>query len=607
MHIEIITDTFPPDINGVANTLDQFVKSLKDKGHQVYVHTPTKGIHPNVIKQPYFLRSPIDQNVKFTFPKAKALRKRWKKERPDAIYVATETPFGYSAMKVAKSLGIRVVSGFHTNFDEYISRYNLNKLRPAAQAWLARFHNSADLTIAPSQGTIEKLRQIGVEKTQLVGRGVNCTDFSPSYRNYNIRKNLNGQTVFLYVGRLAPEKNLDLAVKAYREVDNAVLWFVGDGPEEQRLKLLCPEAKFWGRLSGRELSEVYASADVFLFPSKSETFGNVVLEAMASSLLVVCFNYAAGEKYIRHAENGFKAELDNDREFIEYAILSHKMVQETHRPVVQQQARVTAGLVGWNKPVKDFISALATPEEPEQPAPEHCRTIFFSDLHLGTKGSQSEAFVDFLNNMGCDLLVGNGDIVDGWALKSGSKWREKDTIALNAILDKDCQKIIVSGNHDEFLREYEPLEWDRISLTREFVYTTKRGKKYLVLHGDGFDMVVTKYPWLAKLGGLSYNALLWLNHWHYKWLAFRGKPPYSLSKVWKQRVKSAVQFVSKYEQVVVDLAKKRECDGVIVGHIHTPDSRKIDGIHYVNTGDWVESLSYVIENDEGELELKFFS
>ncbi len=204
------------------------------------------------------------------------------------------------------------------------------------------------------------------------------------------------------------------------------------------------------------------------------------------------------------------------------------------------------------------------------------------------------------------MLILNGDIIDGWHLKRGGKWKKKHTRFFRVVLkmmEKYKTKIIyVRGNHDDFLDNILPFIFGDINVVKEYVYQSK-GKKYLVVHGDIFDAITTHLRWLAMLGDIGYTLLLWINKIYNNWRIRRGLPYFSLSQMVKQKVKSAVSYISDYEQELVKFARNKGCDGVICGHIHHPAITQYGDIMYLNSGDWVESLTALVENYKGEWDI----
>ena len=233
----------------------------------------------------------------------------------------------------------------------------------------------------------------------------------------------------------------------------------------------------------------------------------------------------------------------------------------------------------------------------------HYKTIVLSDIHLGTKSSKAKEVVRFLKSNTCDTLILNGDIIDGWQLKKGGKWKKKHTRFFRVVLkmmEKYKTKIIyVRGNHDDFLDNILPFIFGDINVVKEYIYQSK-GKKYLVVHGDIFDAITTHLRWLAMLGDIGYTLLLWINKIYNNWRIRRGLPYFSLSQMVKQKVKSAVSYISDYEKELVKFAHSKGCDGVICGHIHHPAITQYGDVMYLNSGDWVESLTALVENYKGE-------
>jgi UDP-2,3-diacylglucosamine pyrophosphatase LpxH len=238
----------------------------------------------------------------------------------------------------------------------------------------------------------------------------------------------------------------------------------------------------------------------------------------------------------------------------------------------------------------------------------HYKTIVISDLHLGTSGSKAREVTQFLKNSTCEKLILNGDIIDGWQLSKYGKWKKHHTKFFKRVLrmmeNNDTEVIYLRGNHDDFLDQILPIKFGRLSVVREHVHESF-GKKYYVVHGDVFDSVTTNLKWIAKLGDVGYTFLLWLNKHYNNYRVKRGLPYYSLSQAVKQKVKSAVSYISDFEEQLVCLAKIKKCDGIICGHIHQPALKQMGELAYMNSGDWVESLSALVETKEGEWKLVY--
>jgi UDP-2,3-diacylglucosamine pyrophosphatase LpxH/glycosyltransferase involved in cell wall biosynthesis len=624
MRIDIVTDTFAPDINGVSMTLGRLCDGLRARGHRVHVirSGESGGARETAAAS---VALPGYKEVRVGLPGPFKLRKRWLKKRPDAIYVATESPLGKSAVKAARALGIPVATGFHTNFHEYIEQYRLAGLQPMAMSYLRRFHARADRTLVPSPGMLARLEGEGFENVHLLGRGVDCQLFDPARRCERLRAEWGarpGVPVGIVVGRVAAEKNLDLAMEAFAAIRTAIPDFravvVGDGPVRERLERKHPWIHFTGVRTGEELARHYASADFLLFPSETETFGNVLLEAMASGLVSLGYDYAAAALHIDHATDGLKVPKGDAPAFLEAA---REAARLAFHQGMRTAARDKALTLGWDAVVAGFeghlqairkIAPVAPPRAlPCIPGSKRplvtCRTVFLSDIHLGTPDCKAAEVVDFLKHLRCEKLVLNGDIIDGWALRRGAKWRSRHSRVIRKILkmaERDhTQVIYLRGNHDDILDRFLPLAFGRVTMAKEHIHTAANGRRYLVVHGDGFDSVSTNHRWLAWLGAIGYDTLLTLNRHYNRWRAWRGLEHYSLSKNVKARVKSAVSFVDQYEQLLQNLARQRKCDGIICGHIHTPENKHVGTVHYLNSGDWVESLTAILEHHDGTMEL----
>lgn len=607
-------------------TLGRLCEGLRGRGHRVHVIRTGLGKKGETLAASVPL--PGYKEVRVGLPGPFKLRKRWVKKRPDVIYVATESPLGKSAVKAAQALGIPVATGFHTNFHEYMERYSLRGLQPMAMAYLKRFHDRADCTLAPCPTLVERLKAEGFHNVYLLGRGVDTHLFHPEKRSEELRASWGagpGTPVALVVGRLAAEKNLDVAVRAFEamreKVPETVCVMVGDGPLRERLAAKHPWIHFAGMQIGEDLANHYASSDVLLFPSETETFGNVVLEGMASGLTTVTYDYAASARFVVHGENGLKVEKGDVPAFIAQAEASLAVKPGDSLRVA---ARRLAETQGWPEVVASFEARLEEISG-KRPAPPRrykrlpkggvrrkvpYRTVFLSDIHLGTPHSKALEVVDFLKQVRCEKLVLNGDIVDGWALKRGSKWQPRHSRVIRKVLkmtEKEGTEVIyLRGNHDDILERFLPLAFGKIRFTKEHIHTSADGLRYLVVHGDGFDSVSTNHKWLASMGAFGYDSLLIINRYYNKWRSWQGKEYFSLSKRVKARVKSAVSFVDKYEELLQGLAVQKECDGIICGHIHTPEDKQVGDIRYLNSGDWVESLTAIVEHYDGRMELVWF-
>ncbi|MHA6203095.1 glycosyltransferase family 4 protein [Dyella soli] len=331
MRIGIVSETYPPEINGVALTVHSLAAGLASQGHTVDLIRPRQqqpfndepGIVALEVRGASLPRYP---GLRFGLPAGGTLRERWKRLRPDAIYVATEGPLGWSAVRAAKHLGIPTATGFHTRFDTYADHYGIGFLTPVVRNYLRRFHRRAAATLVPTDALAQELSALGVETARLLRRAVDTQLFHPRHRLASLRERwgVDGNTpVVLYVGRIAPEKNLDLAVRSFRaiqrHVPNARYVWVGDGPARAALQAANADFIFAGMQRGESLAQHYASADLFPFPSLSETFGNVILEALASGLPVVAYKEGAAREHLRNGHNGYCISPGDEKAFIESA------------------------------------------------------------------------------------------------------------------------------------------------------------------------------------------------------------------------------------------------------------------------------------------------
>jgi len=244
-------------------------------------------------------------------------------------------------------------------------------------------------------------------------------------------------------------------------------------------------------------------------------------------------------------------------------------------------------------------------EEPE-PEPVIYRTLFLSDIHLGTRGCQAELLLDFLRHNDAETIYLIGDIVDGWRLKSGWYWPQAHNDVLQKLLRKvrkGARMIYVPGNHDEFARDYIGMVFGGVEVADHAYHMTADKKRLLIVHGDQFDIVVQHARWLAWLGDWAYTLALWLNLGFNKIRRRLGFPYWSLSAWAKLKVKNAVNFIGAFETALAEAARRHHANGVVCGHIHHAVIRDIDGITYINTGDFVESCTAVAEHEDGRLEV----
>ncbi len=359
MRISIVTETYPPDVNGCAKTVGKLVHAMLDRGHLVQLARPRQREHEHrqskgsmeLLPMPG-LAIPCYRIQKFGLPAGSYLESHWESDPPDAVYVATEGPLGYSALGAANRLALPVVSGFHTRFHSYGQYYGLSFVRPLAVRYLKAFHQRSDCTLAPTPHLCAMLEQTGFGETAVLSRGIDTDLFSPAKRNRNLRESWGvgeDDLAVIYVGRLAEEKNIHLAARAYRRIQqlkpHARFVVVGDGPARDKLERKNPGFIFAGWQTGQSLAEHYASGDVFLFPSTTETFGNVVLEAMASGLCVVAYDYAAARMHIDHEQTGLLVPLDDSDLFIQRALRLSDHLGFIR--LMGQKARRTTEKISW--------------------------------------------------------------------------------------------------------------------------------------------------------------------------------------------------------------------------------------------------------------------
>lgn len=369
LHIALVSETFPPEVNGVANTLGRLCQGLRERGHRLQLVRPRQAddTAPNDDQLLLTRGWPLPGYAGLQWGQSSLhkLLRRWQRNRPDVLYIATEGPLGLSALRAARRLGIPVVSGFHTNFQQYSDHYGFGLLTRLLTGYLRWFHNRSRLTLVPSPSQRLELQRRGFERLELLARGVDGQLFHPARRSAALRAEWGlgeDEIAVLHVGRLAAEKNLQLLTRAFRQLQGDLpqqrlrLVLVGDGPLRTQLQAELPEALFCGVQRGEALAAHYASGDLFLFPSLSETFGNVVLEALASGLAVVAFDQAAAAQHIRHGHNGALAMPGDEVAFIESARWLLEDPESLRR--VRLNARQHAGKQGWPAIVERFESLL---------------------------------------------------------------------------------------------------------------------------------------------------------------------------------------------------------------------------------------------------------
>ncbi|HWA28158.1 MAG TPA: glycosyltransferase family 1 protein [Lacunisphaera sp.] len=373
LHLVLVTETYAPEINGVAMTLGRLVDGLALRGHDITLvrprqrhesprHTTTRRLACRHVRLPGFPMPGYPQ-LRIGFPARWRLQKLWSERRPDLVHVATEGPLGASAITAARRLGIPTTSSFHTNFDQYTRDYRLGWFKPIVSAWLRRVHNRTLRTFVPTQDIRTRLAMEGYANLRILSRGVDTVLFSPRQRDESLRASWGAQPddlVVLHVGRMAAEKNYPLLFRAFDAVKavepRARLVLVGDGPMLAAYQRQRPDAVFTGFYTGPNLARHYASGDIYLHASYTETFGNVVTEALASGLPVAAFDYAAAHEFIRHGENGLTAPVADERAFLANA--GQLARERTLRARLAAAGRATAERLSWETVVERFAADL---------------------------------------------------------------------------------------------------------------------------------------------------------------------------------------------------------------------------------------------------------
>lgn len=381
MRLAYVSETYPPEVNGVALTVRRAVEDLRAHGHAVQLIRPRQRGEDALDGLDEWrtpgLPIPLYPDLRMGLALASSLRRRFEATRPQLVHVATQGPLGRAAVLAARQLGLPVSADFRTNFHRYSRYYRLGFAESAICRYLRGFHNRADCSFVPTQALREELSAQGFERLEVMPRGVDADFFSPARRSAALRGQWgvdaslpdDRQPVMLYVGRLAAEKNVGLALRAFdaarRLRPQLRMVVVGDGPLRARLEREFPAAIFAGVQRDEALATYYASADVFLFPSLSETFGNVTLEALASGLAVVSFAAAAAAEHIRHGDSGLLVAPGDEDGFVRSACRA----AERDNRVLREQAREQACHADWNAVLRRFdlrLRQLAAGRAPEE-------------------------------------------------------------------------------------------------------------------------------------------------------------------------------------------------------------------------------------------------
>jgi glycosyltransferase involved in cell wall biosynthesis len=361
LYLVVVTDTYVPDINGVALSLGRLCEGLRSRGHRVEIIRSGRANGPGestVFSWPL----PGYWEVKVGAPWPGELRRRWQKERPEVVYVAIETPLGFAAVAAARRLGIPVIGGFHTNFYEYLQKYGVNWVGKQVWRYQKWFHERLARTLVPSPDARDKLVQAGFTKVDVLGRGVDTDLFTPARRSEALRRDFGIQgnaPMALVVGRVSTEKNIGLALRAFTQMRQScpemVAIVVGDGPARAKLKRDHPEVHFPGYMTGEVLATCYASCDILLFPSETETFGNVLVEAMASGLATLAYDYAAAAWHGVDGENLLKVLKGDESAYLTAAC---RLLDPATRQTLATGALATAAELSWSGVVGEFEAVL---------------------------------------------------------------------------------------------------------------------------------------------------------------------------------------------------------------------------------------------------------
>ncbi|MFM7506819.1 MAG: glycosyltransferase family 4 protein [Rubrivivax sp.] len=375
LRVAVVTETWPPEVNGVAATSARVVAELRDRGHELQVLRPRQQHGDTAADEPGYaevlmrgLPIPRYPQLKMGLPSRRTLLRLWGLQRPDVVHIVTEGPLGWSALQAAQALRLPVVSDFRTNFHAYSRHYGVAWLQRPIVGYLRKFHNRTACTMVPTEALRSELHAEGFENLRVVARGVDTGLFDPVHRSDELRRRWGaspGDMVAVHVGRIAPEKNLDTLLAAHAAMQQrdprVKLVLVGDGPARAAIQQRCPQAHFAGLQRGQALAAHYASADVFLFPSVTETWGNVLPEAMASGLAVVAFDCAAAGQLVRHGHNGLLARVGDEVGFCGAAARLAGAPGEAR--ALGSEARLAALKLDWGRIAREvegeYLAAMA--------------------------------------------------------------------------------------------------------------------------------------------------------------------------------------------------------------------------------------------------------
>jgi glycosyltransferase involved in cell wall biosynthesis len=395
MRVAFVTETYPPEVNGVALTMARIVNGIAARNHEIQLVRPRQNSEnveqlTDKFHEVFTRGMPIPRypDLRMGLPSKRALVRLWSHKRPDVVHIATEGPLGWSALQAARLLKLPVCSDFRTNFHAYSKHYGIGWLQRPIMGYLRKFHNRTQATMVPTEALRQELASSGFQRLSVVSRGVEVGLFNPKRRSEALRNQWGAAKddfVALYVGRLAPEKNLEVLIASFASIKasrpHARFVVVGNGPARAELELRMPYAVFAGQRRGEDLAAHYASADLFIFPSLTETFGNVTVEAMASGLPVLAFDDAAASELITSGENGLLIRFGNGSAFVD-AAASLTGKRPWLRYMGERALRRVASL-DWEQVVLRFEQVLRrTIDEAHQPG------LWAGTLHSGnTAGS----------------------------------------------------------------------------------------------------------------------------------------------------------------------------------------------------------------------------
>ena len=367
MRIAYVTETYPPEINGVSLTAERALRHLRSAGHAVQLvrpRQPGEAARDDAAEwRTAGAPIPMYPALRFGLAWPGALRRRWQRDAPDLVHAATPGPLAWAALQAARAQGVATTADFRTNFHTYSRHYGLGRLEPMLLAYLRALHAMADCSFVPTHEMADALVARGFARPQVIGRGVDAQLFSPARRDRALRSRWGAcldEPVLLHVGRLAPEKNGALALACFERLRDSQpalrMVVVGDGPLQAELAAAHPQVLFAGPQYGVELARHYASADLFLFPSLTDTFGNVVAEALASGLALVAFDTAAAHALVCNGRSGWLAAPGDEAGFL--AAAGHALADAAPGSGLRQHARRVGQRTDWYTPLQLFEQQL---------------------------------------------------------------------------------------------------------------------------------------------------------------------------------------------------------------------------------------------------------